>query len=180
MNPIAFADSHPGCSRNSKVRVRARCLSALPAMSALLSALPAFLLPLLPLLSFAQRTHDAVCRAVVLLGVLPTQGQRVLPNCVCWQQHLLVLMVSAKLLADAEAAMQASSDSSSSSKRAAAGGGGAGGGGGGLDPSSMRQLMGRPEGPPVRYLMTLLTGFTQPLTYPDHGAIMELRSAQQR
>lgn len=49
-----------------------------------------------------------------------------------------------------------------------------------LDPASMRQLMGRPDGPPVRYLMTQLTGFSQPLTYPDHGSIMELRSAQQR
>jgi hypothetical protein len=49
-----------------------------------------------------------------------------------------------------------------------------------LDPASMRQLMGRPEGPPVRYLMTQLTGFSQPLTFPDHGSIMELRSAQQR
>ena len=34
------------------------------------------------------------------------QGQQVLPNGVAWQQHLLVLMVSAKLLADAEGAMQ--------------------------------------------------------------------------
>jgi hypothetical protein len=34
----------------------------------------------------------------------------VLPNGVAWQQHLLVLMVSAKLLADAEAAMQTHGD----------------------------------------------------------------------
>lgn len=33
-----------------------------------------------------------------------------LPNGVAWQQHLLVLMVSAKLLADAEAAMQTHGD----------------------------------------------------------------------
>jgi hypothetical protein len=38
------------------------------------------------------------------------QGQLVLPNGVAWQQHLLVLMVSAKLLADAEAAMQTHGD----------------------------------------------------------------------
>jgi hypothetical protein len=44
----------------------------------------------------------------------------------------------------------------------------------------MRQLMGRPDGPPMRYLMTSLTGLSQPLAFPDHGSIMELRSAQQR
>jgi hypothetical protein len=51
---------------------------------------------------------------------------------------------------------------------------------GGLDAASMRQLMGRPDGPPVRYLMTQLTGFNQPLTYPDHGGVMELRNAKHR
>lgn len=57
-------------------------------------------------------------------------------------------------------------------------GGKKGSSGGGLDAASMRQLMGRPEGPPVRYLMTQLTGLSQPLTYPDHGGIMELRNAK--
>jgi hypothetical protein len=52
--------------------------------------------------------------------------------------------------------------------------------GAGLDAASMRQLMGRPDGPPVRYLMTQLTGFSQPLTYPDHGGVMELRNAKHR
>lgn len=88
---------------------------------------------------------------------------------------MLVLIASAKLLADAEAALQMSPDSSPSGRP------GLGGGGGvplGLDAAAMRQLMGRPEGPPVRYLMTQLTGFAQPLPYPDHGAVMELRNAQ--
>ncbi|KAF6261120.1 hypothetical protein COO60DRAFT_810130 [Scenedesmus sp. NREL 46B-D3] len=44
----------------------------------------------------------------------------------------------------------------------------------------MRQLMGRPDGPPVRYLMTQLTGLSHPLTYPDHGGVMELRNAKHR
>lgn len=45
------------------------------------------------------------------------QGQLVLPNGVAWQQHLLVLMVSAKLLADAEAAMQSHGDAAAGSKQ---------------------------------------------------------------
>jgi hypothetical protein len=41
----------------------------------------------------------------------------VLPNGVVWQQHLLVLMVSAKLLADAEAAMQRHGDAAGSKQQ---------------------------------------------------------------
>jgi hypothetical protein len=41
----------------------------------------------------------------------------VLPNGVVWQQHLLVLMVSAKLLADAEAAMQTHGDAAGSKQQ---------------------------------------------------------------
>jgi len=75
------------------------------------------------------------------LSLPPPQGQQVLPNGVAWQQHLLVLMVSAKLLADAESAMQTHGDSNAGSKHSRMGageqeggrGGGsfAGGGGGG-------------------------------------------------
>jgi hypothetical protein len=51
----------------------------------------------------------------------------VLPNGVVWQQHLLVLMVSAKLLADAEAAMQRHGDAAGSKQqRMGAGGWGLG------------------------------------------------------
>ncbi|KAF6261121.1 hypothetical protein COO60DRAFT_810164 [Scenedesmus sp. NREL 46B-D3] len=55
MNPIAFAESHPGCRRNA-------------------------------------------------------QGQAVIPSGMAWQQHMLVLVMSAKLLADAEAALQMTPD----------------------------------------------------------------------
>lgn len=85
---------------------------------------------------------------------------------------MLVLIISAKLLADAEAALQMAPDSSS--------GKGGQGAAAGLDAASMRQLMGRPDGPPVRYLMTQLTAFYQPLMFPDHAGIMELRTAKQR
>jgi hypothetical protein len=85
---------------------------------------------------------------------------------------MLVLIISAKLLADAEAALQMAPDSSSCQ--------GGQGAAAGLDAASMRQLMGRPDGPPVRYLMTQLTAFYQPLMFPDHAGIMELRTAKQR
>eukprot|EP00775_Hariotina_reticulata_P003525 gene3525-3794_t len=99
------------------------------------------------------------------------QGQAIIPSGLPWKEHMLVLIMSAKLLADAEAALQMSPDASSGKGHGAAAG---------LDPASMRQLMGRPDGPPVRYLMTQLTAFSQPLMYPDHAGIMELRTAKQR
>eukprot|EP00878_Enallax_costatus_P024652 GHUV01026328.1.p1 GENE.GHUV01026328.1~~GHUV01026328.1.p1 ORF type:complete len:361 (+),score=105.02 GHUV01026328.1:53-1084(+) len=98
------------------------------------------------------------------------QGHAIIPSGLAWQQHMLVLIVSAKLLADAEAALQMTPETAAA--------GGKKGSGGGLDAASIRQMMGRPDGPPVRYLMTQLTGFNQPLTYPDHGSIMELRNAK--
>lgn len=107
MNPIAFADSHPGCERNDKVGVfvcwaadvTKTSLALQPASSAARASLPPSLHP--------------------NLGPPVSQGQPVLPNGQLWQQHLLVLMVSAKLLADAEAAMQTSSDAAAAaSKRA--------------------------------------------------------------
>eukprot|EP00877_Chromochloris_zofingiensis_P013738 jgi/Chrzof1/8618/Cz03g17170.t1_TOC120[v5.2] len=101
------------------------------------------------------------------------EGQYIIPNGIPWQQHLLLMVVSAKLLADTEAALQMQ----------AAGGSAAATGSGGplVNPSNaaaMHQLLRQPV-LPVRYIMTGLTQFNQPLTYQDHGAIMELRQAQQ-
>jgi hypothetical protein len=42
------------------------------------------------------------------------QGQAVIPSGMAWQQHMLVLIMSAKLLADAEAALQMTPDASGS------------------------------------------------------------------
>lgn len=39
------------------------------------------------------------------------QGQAIIPSGLAWQQHMLVLIVSAKLLADAEAALQMTPES---------------------------------------------------------------------
>lgn len=52
-----------------------------------------------------------------MADVVSVQGQLVLPNGVAWQQHLVVLMVSAKLLADAEAAMQTHGDTAGSKQK---------------------------------------------------------------
>lgn len=106
-------------------------------------------------------------------GAVHSQGQYIIPNGIPWQQHLLLMVVSAKLLADTEAALQMQ----------AAGGSAAATGSGGplVNPSNaaaMHQLLRQPV-LPVRYIMTGLTQFNQPLTYQDHGAIMELRQAQQ-
>ena len=38
----------------------------------------------------------------------------------------------------------------------------------------------RPSVPPVRYLMTQLTQFTQPLQYPDAANVMDVRAMQAR
>lgn len=106
----------------------------------------------------------------------PPQGQPVLPNGLPWQQHLLLMIVSAKLLADAEAALSLSPH----------GQGGAAGSGSPAnslmrnDPAMRALMMGRSAAPPVRYLMTQLTQSSQPLTFPDHGAVMEVRRAQVR
>jgi hypothetical protein len=99
----------------------------------------------------------------------------VLPNGLPWQQHLLLMIVSAKLLADAEAALSLSPH----------GQGGAAGGSPANsimrnDPAMRALMMGRSAAPPVRYLMTQLTQSSQPLTFPDHGAVMEVRRAQVR
>ncbi|KAI8469532.1 MAG: hypothetical protein J3K34DRAFT_279073 [Monoraphidium minutum] len=115
MNPMTFAESHPGCRRNA-------------------------------------------------------QGFPVIPNGLQWQQHLLLLVASAKLLAEAEAAMQRGADGGGGG----GGGGGAGSGGGGRD---FAGLMPAPQ-LPARYLMQALTQFSGPLTFPDHGSVMGVRQAQ--
>jgi hypothetical protein len=48
--------------------------------------------------------------AVIVVAAAPSQGQAVIPSGMAWQQHMLVLIMSAKLLADAEAALQMTPD----------------------------------------------------------------------
>jgi hypothetical protein len=49
--------------------------------------------------------------AVLAARAAASQGQAVIPSGMAWQQHMLVLIMSAKLLADAEAALQMTPDS---------------------------------------------------------------------
>jgi hypothetical protein len=86
------------------------------------------------------------------------QGEPVLPNGMPWRQHLHLMVVSAKLLADTEALLQMS-----------------GGQGGAADKALLRQMMYGPRQLPLPYLMTQLTTFSEPLKFPDHANIMELR-----
>lgn len=48
---------------------------------------------------------------VVGYRLLLPQGQAIIPSGLAWQQHMLVLITSAKLLADAEAALQMTPES---------------------------------------------------------------------
>ncbi|GBF93385.1 hypothetical protein Rsub_06423 [Raphidocelis subcapitata] len=95
------------------------------------------------------------------------RGFPIIPNGLLWQQHLLLLVASAKLLAEAEAAMTNGGSS------------GGGGGGGGRD-AAVRQFQGAMGGAqlPSRYLLQALTQFSGPLTFPDHGSVMEVRQAK--
>jgi hypothetical protein len=53
-------------------------------------------------------------RAAVIVLLRHSQGQAVIPSGMAWQQHMLVLIMSAKLLADAEAALQMTPDAAGS------------------------------------------------------------------
>lgn len=76
-----------------------------------------------------------------------------------WRQHLHLMVVSAKLLADTEALLQMSGGQQ----------------GGAADKALLRQMMYGPRQLPLPYLMTQLTTFSEPLKFPDHANIMELR-----
>jgi hypothetical protein len=105
------------------------------------------------------------------LFLLLRQGVRVIPNGQAWQQHLLLMIVSAKLLADTEVALQMQTSPGPAGSATASGAPRAGAG----SVAAIAALM-KPTVPPVRYLMTQLTQFGQPLVFPDHGTVMEVRS----
>lgn len=152
MNPIAYVESHPACQRNEQVRRAPPCRFAWGRLPCSLQRAPLLSLPAQPSM---HRTHTTA----------PAQGQRVLPSGLPWVQHLLLMVVSAKLLADTEVALQMQSAARAGGAASAA-----------ADP--MSAMMRPPAGPPVRYLMTQLTQFSQPLPYPDQGNVMDVRSMQ--
>lgn len=95
----------------------------------------------------------------------------------------MLLVASAKLLAEAEAAMAPGGAD-------AAGDAEGGGAGGGVSVAAARQYEeaaaaaaaaaggGGGARLPARYLLQGLTQFSAPLAFPDHGAVMEVREAQ--
>ncbi len=114
-------------------------------------------------------------------------GQPVIHNGMPWRQHLLLMVTSAKLLADTEALLQMQGGSGGGSGAAgrAAGGLGAagaagamlgmgGGGGGGM---GIAGLAG-PRQVPLQYLMQQVTQMSKPLEFPDHANVMDVRRAR--
>ncbi|KAG2450728.1 hypothetical protein HYH02_004566 [Chlamydomonas schloesseri] len=101
-------------------------------------------------------------------------GQPVIYNGMPWRQHLMLMVTSAKLLADTEALLQ---------MQGGGAGGGAGAGaaaaaGGAGSAAALRQMMGGGRQVPMPYLMQQVTQMSRPLKFPDHGNVMGVRRAR--
>jgi len=159
MNPIAFVETHPACRRNAQARGprgRARALSA----PQLLSLCRCTLRPPQALRCHApsdQRSKftPAASHPKKHKQTTTPQSQPILPNGTPWRQHLFLMLVSAKLLADTEAMLQMAGGSGPEG----AGGADADGGGRALVEAMMRVQ----RAPPVAYLASQLTQFSRPL-----------------
>ncbi|PNW70141.1 hypothetical protein CHLRE_17g707500v5 [Chlamydomonas reinhardtii] len=105
---------------------------------------------------------------------LNAAGQPVIYNGMPWRQHLMLMVTSAKLLADTEALLQ---------MQGGGAGGGAGAGaaaaaGGAGSAAALRQMMGGGRQVPMPYLMQQITQMSRPLKFPDHGNVMDVRRAR--
>ncbi|MEW5316915.1 MAG: hypothetical protein WDW38_008254 [Sanguina aurantia] len=93
-------------------------------------------------------------------------GQSLIASGMPWQSHLYLMLVAAKLLADSETTLQMSGSASAPSLAQQ------------QAQQAMMMGMGGPKQMPVPYLMQQLVQQSQPLTYPDHENVIELRKAK--
>lgn len=106
-------------------------------------------------------------------------GQPILYNGIPWREHLLLMVTSAKLLADTEVLLQMGQGVGSSGGGAVAGGGlGGGGAGGGASDAMLRQMLGMRPQIPLPYIMQQVVQRSKPLRFPDHQNVMDLRRAR--